>query len=69
MRIRVMSVAMCPEDRVAVARVQAVSARKLRGRPVAIIEVEVRLQVPADESPHVTRRRAREAAVDFLDVL
>jgi len=69
MKIRLVSVTVCPEEGVAVARVQAVSARKVGGRPVAIIGLEVRLQVPAGEPPHITRQRARDAAVDFLDVM
>jgi len=51
MKIRLVSVAVCPEERVTVARVQAVSARKVGGRPVAIIGLEVRLRSPPASHP------------------
>lgn len=69
MKIRLISVTVRPREGLAVARAQAVSARKLRGKPVATIGLEVRLRVPAGEPLHITRQRARDAAVDFLDVM
>jgi hypothetical protein len=66
MRVKVDSVAV--EDGLAVARVVALSARKVRGRPVARITLEVTLRVAEGEPKADLRRRARAAALDYLDV-
>jgi hypothetical protein len=66
MRVKVDSVG--AEDGLVVARVVSLSDRKIVGRPVARITLEVTLRVAEDESKVGLRRRARDKALEFLDV-
>ena len=59
---------MFPKARLAVARVEATSARKVHGRPVARINLRVTFSVARGEPASVLRQRARDEAVAFLDV-
>jgi hypothetical protein len=67
-RVRVRSVEVLPEGHLAVARVSATSARKVRGRPVARIELKVAVEVRRDEPEASLRSRLRDEALAFLDV-
>ena len=68
MRIRVAAVRVHRRHRFAVARVSATSARKVSGRPVARIDLRVTFKVARGEPVRTTRQRARETALDYLDV-
>jgi hypothetical protein len=48
--------------------VAALSARKVRGKPIARIAMEVTLRVAEGEPMEDMRKRARAVALDFLDV-
>ena len=50
-----------------VARIVALSARKVGARPVARITLEITLRVLEGEPEVSLRRRATDAALDFLD--
>jgi hypothetical protein len=67
LKVRVRSLDVFPERRLAVAHVVATSARQVVGGSAAVIELRLRLTT-TQESVRVIRRRARDAALDFLDV-
>jgi len=69
LRVRVLSVEVMPEARLAVARVSAASAIRVRGRPAARIDLEVRFDVTEGASLSATRRHARDRALAYLDPL
>jgi hypothetical protein len=66
MRVKVESVSI--QDSLAVAHVVVVSSRKITGRPVAKIAIEITLRVSGGEPETSVRNRARTVALDFLDV-
>jgi hypothetical protein len=68
LRVRVKSVEVRPAQRLAVARVSATSTRKVRGRPVARIELAVAVEVERGEPAAHLRARLRDEALAFLDV-
>ena len=63
-RVRSMRVA----GNLAVARVVALSARQLDSRPVAKVTLQITLRALQGEPDVSLRRRAKDAALDFLDV-
>jgi hypothetical protein len=68
LRVRVRSVEVMPEVRLALARVEATSVRKVRGRHVAKIELKVVVETECGEPAAPLRARLREEALAFLDV-
>jgi len=68
MRVRVRSVHLIANERLAVARVSATSARKVNGRPAARIDLTVTFRVAPGDPVSITWARARDEAVAFLDV-
>jgi hypothetical protein len=68
MRVQVRSVRALPNERLGFARVSATSTRKVRGRPVARIELKVAVEVQRDEPDATLRSRVRDEALAFLDV-
>lgn len=66
--MRLCSLRLLSEEGVAVARVRATSARKVRGRPAARIALEVAFKVRVGESRHALCARWRAAAMDFFNV-
>lgn len=68
LRVRVRSVELIPEAHLAVARVVATSARKVRGRPAARIDLTVLFRVTRGDRGARLRLRARDEALAFLDV-
>jgi hypothetical protein len=68
LRIRVNSVKVISHAGLAVARVSATSARKVSGRRAARIELRLHLLVVQGERESDMRRRARDLALDYLDV-
>ena len=67
MRIRVEEIDRDHDAHTTVGRVTAVSRRKLRGRPVAVLELLIRVPVLERESLRATRRRVRDEALLFVD--
>jgi hypothetical protein len=68
MRLRVRSVRVLADERLAVARVSAVSKRKMRGRVAARIDLEVLVEIASGERESTIRARARDEALGFLDL-
>ena len=52
----------------ALARVEATSKRKVRGRPVARVELKVVVEAECGEPTVTLRARLRDQALAFLDV-
>lgn len=69
LRVRVRSVKVMPKARLAVARVEATSARRVRRRLAARIELEVAVEVDPGEPAARLRARLRDEALAFLDVV
>lgn len=68
MRVHVRSVQVLDREGLVLARVEAASERKVRGRPVARIELELTFRARLSEGAAAVRARARDAALRLLDV-
>jgi hypothetical protein len=68
MCVRVRSVEVNSEVGLAVARVEATSVRKVRGRPVARIELKVAIEAECGEPAVIRKARPRDEALAFLDL-
>jgi hypothetical protein len=64
--LRIESVAV--RESVAVARIVALSARRIHSRPAARMTIEVTLRAVEGEPEVELRRRARDTALEFLDI-
>ena len=68
LHVRVRSVEVFPKARLAVARVEATSTRKVNGRPVARIDLRVAFRIARGGCEESLRLHALDEALAFLDV-